>query len=179
MSEKSKYYIRERHNPQLGIYYIPEGQKSRADVIKIENNNMYGYCLMIPYETEADFYDAIRHLKLAGESVYPSKYDRISTPQTAKRMRYLGFDNEKYEKGFKKFELTRVNIKANIGKRICYVTRRDIDGIRYVFLRFAVIHSLYRNAIWIDGGRDSVPLKSIIECGIEISNPSTPKPPEE
>ena len=39
---------------------------------------------------------------------------------------YLDYENQ--EKGYKKFELTKENIRANVGKQICYVDKRTIDS---------------------------------------------------
>lgn len=81
-------------------------------------------------------------------------------------MFWLKFD--KQELGFKEFKITRQSIKENKGKRIVYVTNREIDRIRgYAFPRYATISEPYRNQVLFENG-DSEYIKDIIECGIEI-----------
>ncbi len=84
-------------------------------------------------------------------------------------MKYLDFENEKYEKGYQEFKLTPENIKNNIGKSIVYVTSRDVDSRRgYVFPKHAIICGITRNKLLINDGDDTISIKSIIECGIKI-----------
>jgi hypothetical protein len=83
--------------------------------------------------------------------------------------RYLDFENEKFEKGFKPFELTATNIKANIGKRICYVHSRDHCPYRGSYsVRYARIHGKRYSQLIINEGHDSIDIRSVLECGIEI-----------
>lgn len=83
--------------------------------------------------------------------------------------RYLDFENEKYEKGFKYFQLYPENIKQNIGKRICYVTKGSIDKYRgYFTVQYGVIYSKRYSQLLLNGGNDSVDIRDIVECGIEI-----------
>lgn len=83
--------------------------------------------------------------------------------------RYLDFENEKYEKGFKPFQLFTENIKQNIGKRICFVTKGDIDPHRgYFNVIHGIIHSKRYSQIYINEGEDSFYIRDIVECGIEI-----------
>jgi len=84
--------------------------------------------------------------------------------------RYLDFENEKYEKGFKPFYLSKEKVRANIGKRICYVRKWSIDPHRgYYKVEHARIHSMRYNTLYIDDGNDSIHVRDVIECGIEMS----------
>ena len=83
---------------------------------------------------------------------------------------YLDFDNQ--QKGYESFKLSTENIKANIGKQICYVTSRDVDRRRgYVFPRYNTIHSLKYRRLYIGDGSDYVPIGDILDCGIKKSVP--------
>lgn len=84
-------------------------------------------------------------------------------------MKYLDFDNEKYEKGFKPFDLTGKNIRSNVGKRICYVLSGDVDKHRgYFRVRYSIIHSKHYSQLILDEGNDSIDIRNVLECGIEI-----------
>lgn len=83
--------------------------------------------------------------------------------------KYLDFENPKYEKGYKPFQLTTDSIKANIGKKICYVRSRSIDPHRgYYNVEYGVIHSKRYSQLYIEDGNNSVDIRDIVECGIEI-----------
>lgn len=88
-------------------------------------------------------------------------------------MMYLDFENEKWQKGYEPFRLTRENIKANIGKKICYLLSRDIDHARGWFnVRYGRIHSLRRNELFLNEGHDSISIRNVVEAGIEsCTNP--------
>ncbi len=64
--------------------------------------------------------------------------------------RYLDFEDDRYEKGFEPFQLNAENIKANKGRKICYLLRRDIDRHRGYFV-----------------------VRRGVECGIEIQEPKS------
>jgi len=83
--------------------------------------------------------------------------------------RYLDFENEKYEKGFKPFYLSKENVRANIGKRICFVRKWSIDPHRgYYKVEHATIHSMKYSTLYI-GEEDSIDVRDVVECGIELS----------
>ncbi len=63
-----KFYIKERDNPQLGVYYVPMGQMSKSAAKRYENT-LYGSNEMIPYDTEAEYNEALRKLICKGEKV--------------------------------------------------------------------------------------------------------------
>lgn len=64
------FWIKERHNPQLGVYYVPEGQLSKTAARKKETGGCYGYNTMLRYETEAEYEAAIAKLRADGHRVY-------------------------------------------------------------------------------------------------------------
>lgn len=61
-----KFYIKERHNPQLGVYYVAEGQLTKKEANKKESP-LYGENYMLPYDTESEYKIAIADLKAKGE----------------------------------------------------------------------------------------------------------------
>ena len=65
---KLSYWIKERHNPQLGIYYVLCGQMTVAEAKKYESS-LYGSNIMWRYKTEEEYKRGIQRLKDAGESV--------------------------------------------------------------------------------------------------------------
>lgn len=81
--------------------------------------------------------------------------------------KYLDFEDDKYEKGYKPFTLTVENIKANVGKRICYVDFVEPYRGTY-FVRYGVIHSIKRNTLYLNEGDKEINIKNIKECGIQI-----------
>ena len=82
-------------------------------------------------------------------------------------MRYLDFD--KQEKGYKKFDLTRENIKANIGKQICFVNKRSIDPHRgYYNVDYGTILSIRYSQLLIDEHDNYLDIRDVAECGIKI-----------
>ena len=59
------FYIIERHNPQLGVYYIKAGQLTKKDA-KARGNSIYGTNVMLEYPSEAEYNEAIEKLKKEG-----------------------------------------------------------------------------------------------------------------
>ncbi len=82
-------------------------------------------------------------------------------------MKYLDFENEKYEKGYKEFYPKRENIKQNIGKKICYVDRVDPNR-GYFSVQYGVIHSIRYSRLFLNDMEKEVDIRDIKECGIEI-----------
>ena len=66
---KKRYWIKERHNPQLGRYYVPMGQLTNMESMKHEKTTPYGTNIMLPYDSERAYLDAIAVLKKTGESI--------------------------------------------------------------------------------------------------------------
>lgn len=64
-----KFWIKERNNPQVGTYYVREGQLSKREAAKIVSGTLYGSNRMIPFDTEAEYQAHIEYLKENGERV--------------------------------------------------------------------------------------------------------------
>lgn len=62
------FWIKERHNPQTGIYYVACGQLSKTAAKKKESS-LYGSNVMLRFETEAEYQAKLAELKKNGESV--------------------------------------------------------------------------------------------------------------
>lgn len=62
------YYIKERHNPQTGIYYVAYGQLSKA-AAKRKESSLYGSNVMLRFDTEAEYQAKLAELKKKGERV--------------------------------------------------------------------------------------------------------------
>lgn len=84
--------------------------------------------------------------------------------------KYLDFENEKYEKGYKPFQITRENFKQNIGKKICFISTRDTDKYRGTyFVRHSKIHSVRYSQLFLgENGDAKIDIRNILECGIFI-----------
>lgn len=66
---KAKYFwIKERHNPQTGTYYVKYGRISAARAKKMEKA-LYGDNYMLRFDTEEAYNAKIEELKKAGERV--------------------------------------------------------------------------------------------------------------
>jgi hypothetical protein len=63
-----RFWIKERHNPQLGTYYVAEGQLSMTAARRKESS-LYGTNIMHEYATEADYNAKIAELKKLGRTV--------------------------------------------------------------------------------------------------------------
>lgn len=67
MKEK-KFYIKERFNPQLGVYYVAMGQMSKTAAKKAANA-LYGTSLIHGFENEAEYQAKLTELRKQGEEV--------------------------------------------------------------------------------------------------------------
>lgn len=65
---KKSYYIKERHNPQLGTYYVRCGQMTKKEA-KQHTTPGYGYNVMMEYKTEEEYQEAINTLVEKGERI--------------------------------------------------------------------------------------------------------------
>lgn len=74
MSGKTKYlwWIKERHNPQIGTYYVAYGQRSKTEA-KMFERPVYGSNIMHPFKNEADYKKRLDELIKQGQEVqdYP------------------------------------------------------------------------------------------------------------
>ncbi len=78
--------------------------------------------------------------------------------------KFLDFENE--EKGYKPFNVTKDNIKANIGKKMCYVDYVEPHRWTY-FVRYGVIHSMRYSRIFLNDMDKEVDIRDIREAGIK------------
>jgi len=76
---------------------------------------------------------------------------------------------EKDEKGYRPFVVTRDNVKANIGKMICYVNYIE-PNIGTYFVRYGTIHSIRYSRLFLDNMDKEVDIRSIREAGIKIDD---------
>lgn len=81
--------------------------------------------------------------------------------------KYLDF--EKDEKGYKPFVVNKANVRANIGKRICYVDFVDPYRGTY-FVRYGTIHSIRYSSLFLDDMNKEVDIRDIKEAGIKIED---------
>jgi hypothetical protein len=79
--------------------------------------------------------------------------------------KYLDF--EKDEKGYKPFVVNKENIRANIGKTICYVDYVEPYRGSY-FVRYGKIHSIRYSRLFLDDMNKEIDVRNILECGIKI-----------
>ena len=68
MSKPKYYWIKERHNPQLGTYYIPYGNISTERAKKMEKP-LYGNNFMLRFDSHKEYEAEIERLKREGEMV--------------------------------------------------------------------------------------------------------------
>jgi hypothetical protein len=68
MKRPLPYWIKERHNPQLGIYYVACGRLSKADAMKAERA-LYGDNIMRRFDTLEAYQARLDELRKAGERV--------------------------------------------------------------------------------------------------------------
>lgn len=54
MKSQLLYYIKERHNPQLGVYFIACGQMTKK-AAKAAENAIYGYNVMRSFDTQEEY----------------------------------------------------------------------------------------------------------------------------
>ncbi len=69
MKRVKPYWIKERHNPQLGTYYVACGQLSRTAASKMMGKSLYGYNTMQAFTTESEYKKALDSLKAEGHMV--------------------------------------------------------------------------------------------------------------
>ena len=71
MVNMKRFYIKERHNPQTGIYYVACGQLSKTAAKKLESS-LYGYNIILSFDTEEEYNAKIAYLLRMGERVNKS-----------------------------------------------------------------------------------------------------------
>ena len=65
------YWIKERHNPQLGVYYVRMGQISVREANQ-HDNPLYGHNILHRYETQEQYDAELARLEREGCSIYDS-----------------------------------------------------------------------------------------------------------
>jgi len=74
MTEKIKkrlgkyWYIKERHNPNIGIYYIPMGRLTKAQAEK-HISPLFGMNTMLRYKTDEEYRKALAEYGIEGKTV--------------------------------------------------------------------------------------------------------------
>ena len=63
-----KFWIRERDNPQLGVYYVGQGQMSKTAAMKYEQS-LYGSNRMLPFDTETEYRAKLAQLQKEGAKI--------------------------------------------------------------------------------------------------------------
>lgn len=63
-----KFWIKERHNPQTGIYYVACGQLKVADAKRAERS-LYGHNVMHAFPTQAAYDQRLAELRASGKRV--------------------------------------------------------------------------------------------------------------
>ena len=59
---KKSFYIKQRHNPQLGVFYVACGQLTVKEA-KAKESAIYGSNVMMKYPTEKEYNEARANLK--------------------------------------------------------------------------------------------------------------------
>jgi len=76
-------------------------------------------------------------------------------------------DFNKEEKGYEPFDPTPKNLKANIGKKICYVDY--VEPYRGTFfVRYGTIERVRYSYLYFSDGGSEVDIRNIKEAGIKI-----------
>lgn len=68
MPKPKSYWIKERHNPQFGTYYIVCGQMSKTAAMSMQRT-LYGDNVMHDFDTKEAYEERIEILKRRGERV--------------------------------------------------------------------------------------------------------------
>jgi hypothetical protein len=69
MAARLKWWLKERDNPQLGIYYVRKGQMTKKAAKAIEDHCLYGFDYMLSFDTEGEYNAKIAELKSQGKSM--------------------------------------------------------------------------------------------------------------
>ena len=69
MATKLKYWIKERYNPQSGVYFVARGQITSKEAKAIENDCIYGYNKMHSFSDEHQYLARLEELKAEGKRV--------------------------------------------------------------------------------------------------------------
>ena len=64
-----QWYIKERHNQQLGTYYVACGQMTEREASRWVIHSLYGENVMHGFESEQEYKSRIAELRKAGKKV--------------------------------------------------------------------------------------------------------------
>lgn len=70
MKKPQRWFIMERHNPQLGVYYVARGQMSERAAKKWETGIRYGTNSIRGFDTEVEYQKQLEQLKSEGHGIY-------------------------------------------------------------------------------------------------------------
>jgi hypothetical protein len=62
------YWIKERDNPQLGVYYVACGQLGVREAARM-TQSLYGSNKMLRFDTEVEYLSKLNELRGAGKTV--------------------------------------------------------------------------------------------------------------
>ena len=62
MKQQKKWWLLERHNPQLGVYWIPLGQLARSTALARENT-LYGTNYVHPFDSLKEYQEKCAELR--------------------------------------------------------------------------------------------------------------------
>ena len=65
MTKQLSYWIKERHNPQIGVYYTALGQISKAEARR-HTKPLYGANIRLEFQDKESYEKKIKELKRAG-----------------------------------------------------------------------------------------------------------------
>jgi hypothetical protein len=68
MKRSKRFWIKERHNPQLGTYYVACGQLSKTTV-KAQRQSLHGHNVMHGFDNWEDYNTRLIELQNAGEII--------------------------------------------------------------------------------------------------------------
>lgn len=63
------WWIKQRRNPQLGVYYVGMGLMSKTAAMKWEKGTLYSSNTMLRFDTEAEYLAKLKELKSEGKDV--------------------------------------------------------------------------------------------------------------
>lgn len=63
-----RFYIKQRHNPQLGTYYVACGRLSKREA-KAKERSLFGDNTMLGFDTGEEYLEMLSSLRAAGEHV--------------------------------------------------------------------------------------------------------------
>jgi hypothetical protein len=68
-NKMKNWYIKQRHNPQLGTYFVPMGQMLKARATEIQRGSLYGSNTMLAFPTEEAYNLYLNKLREEGKRV--------------------------------------------------------------------------------------------------------------